>query len=755
MSRRHSGFYLGGSSSNMDGTSSTGDARRLAEGSSPQTEAPPSPTSSYAHGTPGYTGVGGRRRRSSASSANHITPSNLQPSPIIAPPSPSINPAQASSPSKPTSATPTRACASPATTGPRRGSFESIAAYSQLSTSELAPTMSRDGHGGSLNGHGYDERGVIPRTLSGSGSMGYNIGYARGEFGELRGRPSTDSSAALPFRGQGDREDSPLPPPNAPFMHSSNRDSTGSGMSGSTVPGSPASSSFESLPRSPSSASLYRGSAAAALSGGYASASGGYAPVAQGGGGGANAPGPQGTDGRGVQTPIPRTSSTASFRPFMAPPSRPSSSCWTPPLPLNPSYAQDPSTPNTASGFLSSTANGTGLDGTSFLVPTASKAPLPSTRLSAPLGKEEKPWTKKREAYTLRSYFSTLFFVFLGAAGAAALCYFGYASVPLLDESRLCMVLDESFSSGSLDEGTWNREVQLGGFGNGEFEMTTDEEENLFIANNQLYIHPTLTTDVLANILDQTNYTLPGCTLAQSNRSACTAIGSAALGRVINPVRSARINTKGKKSIRYGKVEVKAKMPKGDWLWPAIWMLPEPVVDNNLGSHSEEGVYGKWPLSGEIDLVEARGNDPEYESQGRNFVRSSLNYGPLPSLYRQVYGWQSMKRSSYDRGFHTFTLEWTDRFMRMYVDKRVTAMLEVDHLDEEKSKFPKTAVNGSEEVVVHNIWQEKGGAPNAPFDQPFYLIINLAAGGTSGWFPDGKGGKPWYDGSLSAMRGLC
>jgi beta-glucanase (GH16 family) len=50
------------------------------------------------------------------------------------------------------------------------------------------------------------------------------------------------------------------------------------------------------------------------------------------------------------------------------------------------------------------------------------------------------------------------------------------------------------------------------------------------------------------------------------------------IGRVINPVRSARINTKGKKSIRYGKVEVKAKMPKGDWLWPAIWMLPEPVV---------------------------------------------------------------------------------------------------------------------------------------------------------------------------------
>lgn len=51
-----------------------------------------------------------------------------------------------------------------------------------------------------------------------------------------------------------------------------------------------------------------------------------------------------------------------------------------------------------------------------------------------------------------------------------------------------------------------------------------------FLANDQLYIHPTLTTDVIPNILDQANYTLPGCTLAQSNRTACTAIGNAALG---------------------------------------------------------------------------------------------------------------------------------------------------------------------------------------------------------------------------------
>ena len=90
------------------------------------------------------------------------------------------------------------------------------------------------------------------------------------------------------------------------------------------------------------------------------------------------------------------------------------------------------------------------------------------------------------------------------------------------------------------------------------------------------------------------------------NGSACTASTSDSLGRVINPVMSARISTKGKVGIRYGRVEIKAKLPRGyvlsffgsyladitrrDWLWPAVWMLPE------------NDTYGKWPLSGEIDV---------------------------------------------------------------------------------------------------------------------------------------------------------
>lgn len=53
----------------------------------------------------------------------------------------------------------------------------------------------------------------------------------------------------------------------------------------------------------------------------------------------------------------------------------------------------------------------------------------------------------------------------------------------------------------------------------------------------------------------------------------------------------------------------------------------------------ENNTYGAWPASGEIDIIEARGNGPTYPAQGSNFIRSSLNYGPLPTVLNQIYGW--------------------------------------------------------------------------------------------------------------------
>ena len=234
-----------------------------------------------------------------------------------------------------------------------------------------------------------------------------------------------------------------------------------------------------------------------------------------------------------------------SFRPpFLAPSSRPSSSLWSPPA-----YN---------SQLVSSNASTTALPHLS-----KPKPPLPSTRLSAPIEKSEKPWLSKREPGTMASYWTTLLLILLGLGGAAVLCWQGVSNVPLLNHDKLCLVLSEDFSSKELDTSTWTKDVELGGFGNGEFQMTTDSSSNLFISNNQLYIMPTLTSDVIssASIFNGGNYTLQGCTTG--NKTACTVQSNKLLGRVINPVQSARINTQGKKSIKYGKVQVRAKLPRG------------------------------------------------------------------------------------------------------------------------------------------------------------------------------------------------
>src|ERR1700737_4407941 len=103
----------------------------------------------------------------------------------------------------------------------------------------------------------------------------------------------------------------------------------------------------------------------------------------------------------------------------------------------------------------------------------------------------------------------------------------------------------------------------MGLHNNGEFQMTTTSSSNLYTANSNLYIVPTLTSNEIGvdKIFDGGNYTLQGCTT--DNKTACTASSNSGRGSVINPVQSARINTRGKKNIAFGKVEVRAKLPQG------------------------------------------------------------------------------------------------------------------------------------------------------------------------------------------------
>lgn len=276
--------------------------------------------------------------------------------------------------------------------------------------------------------------------------------------------------------------------------------------------------------------------------------------------------------------------------------------------------------------------------------------------------------------------------------------------------------------------------------------MTTSSSNNSYIEDGILYIVPTLTSENIGNssVFNGYTYNLTGCT--DANLTACSAISNLTTKTIINPVQSARISTLvngSTSSIQYGRVEVRARMPKGDWLWPAIWMLP---VNNS---------YGKWPMSGEIDIVESRGNNASYPRQGINYVRSSLNWGPndfINSVWK-TYGWYTERRKNFNDDFHTYTLEWTDEFMRIYIDTRLHLMLDLNFEKKsffERGDYPDSAYNGTQEVPISNPWLGRGNS--APFDQSFYLIMNVAVGGTNGWFPDGAGGKPWLDGSLSAYK---
>ena len=95
-------------------------------------------------------------------------------------------------------------------------------------------------------------------------------------------------------------------------------------------------------------------------------------------------------------------------------------------------------------------------------------------------------------------------------------------------------------------------------------------------------------------------------------------------------------------------------------------------------------------------------------------------------------------------------MEWSPEFIRLYVDSRLTYMLylKFDEPFFKRGDFPPVVQANSTFITTPDPW--KDGTPNvAPFDKPFYLIMDVAVGGTNGWFPDGAGTKPWLDHSLS------
>lgn len=149
----------------------------------------------------------------------------------------------------------------------------------------------------------------------------------------------------------------------------------------------------------------------------------------------------------------------------------------------------------------------------------------------------------------------------------------------------------------------------------------------------------------------------------------------------------------------------------------------------------EDSKYGPWPASGEIDIAELRGNDVNY-GLGRDAMTSSLHWGPTPKLdaYWQTYGTWFARRTDFTKAFHTFGLLWSKDYIYMYSDSRLKQVFYMKFSEKqtlwEKGKFEGAVVNSS---VIENPWKQTGN-PNTPFDENFFLILNVAVGSTNGWF---------------------
>lgn len=348
-------------------------------------------------------------------------------------------------------------------------------------------------------------------------------------------------------------------------------------------------------------------------------------------------------------------------------------------------------------------------------------------------GEVERPWTKYKDPREKWVTIIPLIGLFVGVAIAGFLIWDGLRTVV---KHSYCSVLDEDFSNG-LNSKIWQKEAEVGGYGNGQFEETTSTDENVFIQDGTLIIKPTLQDENLITQDNTLNLIKSGvCT--STVFTDCVATTNTTNGTIINPVKSGRLNTKNGAIIKFGRVEVEARMPSGDWLWPAIWMMP---VDDK---------YGVWPNSGEIDIAESRGNNHTYPLGGNNIISSTLHWGP--NAANDAWWRTNVKRkalhTTYAEGYHIFGLEWSEKYLFTYVDTRLLQVLYVNFNQPlwQRGNFPVSDSNGTRLV---DPWSQTG-SDATPFDQDFYLILNVAVGGTNGWFTDGQNGKPWVDGSETA-----
>jgi len=209
---------------------------------------------------------------------------------------------------------------------------------------------------------------------------------------------------------------------------------------------------------------------------------------------------------------------------------------------------------------------------------------------------------------------------------------------------------------------------ELGGLNqNGELEYYTKDPKNLALDGSG---HLLITANRIA---DQSEIAVSNDPVINRMLDACNAC----------QFTSAKLKTANKLSFQYGRIEIRMKTPSGDGTWPAFWML---------GTDLLKGI--PWPDSGEIDILEQKGSMPAT-------VFGTVHGPKLPAGAGGGYGSTFTAQTPLTSSFHTYAIEWKKNQIDFYVDDNLY--------------FTAAANDGSSGTWVYN--------------QPFFLILNLAMGG--------------------------
>ncbi|MET3663748.1 glycoside hydrolase family 16 protein [Caulobacter sp. 1776] len=286
---------------------------------------------------------------------------------------------------------------------------------------------------------------------------------------------------------------------------------------------------------------------------------------------------------------------------------------------------------------------------------------------------------------TLRAAFSALAFALLGAVP-------GHAAEP----GDWKLVWSDEFDGDRLDESKWTYAADCGGGGNDE---------------RQCYVVSPETVAVGGGVLKLTAIKRKTTGLANpwAGPTGPMRTGDYASGKIL---------TQGKASWCYGRIEARAKVPGGQGVWPAIWMMPET------------GAYGGWPRSGEIDILETINLGAPCPAEGEtcaggreNRIFGTIHFAGDASGAHRQYGKATPMPTSPD-GFHVYAVEWTPDAITWSVDgRRYARAAAADWKRDDRDIGP------------------------APFDQPFHLILNLAFGGR---WPEGANAKGIDEAALPA-----